>query len=192
MSGPDGPAIPHQNTAKPATLLGMFGRKDSHDGARFQLKEKLWSIGDDSWILDEHGERIFKVNGKALRIRRTLVIEPRDGGELYKIQERKLHIKDTMVIETPDGATAATVKEKLISPIRHRMEAELADGTELEITGNILDHEYEIKDGRQLVATVSKRWIRVRDTYGIEILPGRDQALLLAIAVCLDSMVGDD
>ena len=152
----------------------------------------MWSIGDDSWILDEHGERIFKVNGKALRIRRTLVIEPRGGGELYKIQERKLHIKDTMVIETPDGATAATVKEKLISPIRHRMEAELADGTELEITGNILDHEYEIKDGRQLVATVSKRWIRVRDTYGIEILPGRDQALLLAIAVCLDSMVGDD
>ena len=70
----------------------MFGRKDSHDGARFQLKEKLWSIGDDSWILDEHGERIFKVNGKALRIRRTLVIEPRDGGELYKIQERKLRI----------------------------------------------------------------------------------------------------
>ncbi len=167
----------------------MFGRKDRQEGARFQLKEKLWSIGDDSWILDEHGDRIFKVNGKALRIRRTLVIEPRDGGELYKIQERKLRIKDTMVIETPDGATAATVKEKLISPIRHRLEAELADGTELEITGNILDHEYEITNGKQDVAKVSKRWIRVRDTYGIEIMPGHDQALILAIAVCLDSMV---
>jgi uncharacterized protein YxjI len=167
----------------------MFGRKDRQEGARFQLKEKLWSIGDDSWILDEHGDRIFKVNGKALRIRRTLVIEPRGGGELYKIQERKLRIKDTMVIETPDGATAATVKEKLISPIRHRLEAELADGTELEITGNILDHEYEIKNGKQDVAKVSKRWIRVRDTYGIEIMPGHDQALILAIAVCLDSMV---
>jgi uncharacterized protein YxjI len=170
----------------------MFGRKDRQEGARFQLKEKLWSIGDDSWILDEHGDRIFKVNGKALRIRRTLVIEPRGGGELYKIQERKLRIKDTMVIETPDGATAATVKQKLISPIRHRMQAELADGTELEITGNILDHEYEIKNGKQDVAKVSKKWIRVRDTYGIEILPGHDQALILAIAVCLDSMVGDD
>jgi uncharacterized protein YxjI len=170
----------------------MFGRKDSHDGARFQLKEKLWSIGDDSWILDDDGERIFKVNGKALRIRRTLVIESRGGGELYKIQERKLHIKDTMVIETPGGERAATVKEKLISPIRHRMQAELADGGELEITGNILDHEYEIKSGKQDVAKVSKKWIRVRDTYGIEILPGHDEALILAIAVCLDSMVGDD
>ena len=170
----------------------MFGRKDSPNGARSQLKEKLWSIGDDSWILDDDGQRIFKVNGKALRIRRTLVIESRDGAELYKIQERKLRIKDTMVIETPDGATAATVKQKLISPIRHRMLAELADGSELEITGNLLDHEYEIKSGRQEVATVSKKWIRVRDTYGIEILPGYDEGLILAIAVCLDSMVGDD
>ena len=96
-----------------------------------------------------------------------------------------------MVIETP-GATAATVKKKLISPIRHRLVAELADGSELEVTGNILDHEYEIKAGKQVVAEVSKKWIRVRDTYGIEIMPGQDQALILAIAVCLDSMVGDD
>lgn len=170
----------------------MFRRKDAHTGARFQLKEKLWSIGDDSWILDESGERIFKVNGKALRIRRTLVIESRDGGELYKIQERKLHIKDTMVVETPGGQKAATVKAKLISPFRHRMLVELADGSDLEITGNILDHEYEIKRGKQDVAKVSKKWIRVRDTYGIEIMPGADEALILAVAVCLDSMVGDD
>lgn len=169
----------------------MFGRKDRHEGARFQLKEKLWSIGGDSWILNDHDDRIFKVNGKALRIRRTLVIEPRDGGELYKIQERKLHIKDTMVIETPDGATAATVKAKLISPIRHRMVVEMADGSELDVTGNILDHEYDITSGKQSVAHVSKKWIRVRDTYGIEIVPGWDEALILAIAVCLDSMVGD-
>ena len=170
----------------------MFGRKDSHGGTRFQLKEKLWSIGDDSWILDSQGDRIFRVNGKALRIRRTLMIESHDGGVIYKIQARKLHIKDTMVIETPEGATAATVKEKLISPIRHKMKAELYDGTELEVTGNILDHEFEIKNGKQTAAYVSKKWIRVRDTYGIEVMPGYDEALILAIAVCLDSMGGDD
>lgn len=72
------------------------------------------------------------------------------------------------------------------------MLVELADGSDLEITGNILDHEYEIKRGKQDVAKVSKKWIRVRDTYGIEIMPGADEALVLAVAVCLDSMVGDD
>ncbi|MCU0280076.1 MAG: LURP-one-related family protein [Candidatus Nanopelagicales bacterium] len=171
----------------------MFNRvKAAREGAvRYQLKEKLWSIGDDSWILNDDGDRVFKVNGKALRIRRTLVVESRDGGELYKIQERKLHIKDTMVVETPQGAEAARIKEKLISPIRHRMVVELANGDELSITGNILDHEYEIESGKQLVAQVSKKWIRVRDTYGIEIMPGNNEGLILAIAVCIDSMAGD-
>ncbi len=175
-----------------ATLTAMFGRKDTHGGQRFQLKEKIWSIGDDSWILDAGGDRVFKVDGKALRIRRTLVIEARTGEKLYKIQERKLRIKDTMVIETLEGATAATVKQKLISPIRHRMLVDLADGSEYEVSGNILDHEFEIKHGKQTVAYVSKKWIRVRDTYGIEIMPGYDEGLVLAVAVCLDSMVGDD
>jgi uncharacterized protein YxjI len=171
----------------------MFGRrKEARQGAvRYQLKEKLWSIGDDSWILNDDGARVFKVDGKALRLRRTLVIESRDGTALFKIQERKLHIKDTMVIETPEGGEAARVKEKLISPIRHRMVVDMADGGELDITGNILDHEYEIKSGKELVAEVSKKWIRVRDTYGIEILPGNSEALILAIAVCIDSMAED-
>ena len=41
------------------------------------------------------------------------------------------------------------------------------------------------------MATVSMKWFRVRDTYGVEIAPGQDDALILAIAVCLDAMTRD-
>ena len=50
----------------------------------------------------------------------------------------------------------------------------------MEAKGNIVDHEYEIERGGDKVAEVSKRWFRVRDTYGIEIAPGQDDALILA------------
>jgi hypothetical protein len=33
-----------------------------------------------------------------------------------------------------------------------------------------------------------KAWFRVRDTYGVEIAPGQDDALILAITVRVDSM----
>jgi len=36
------------------------------------------------------------------------------------------------------------------------------------------------------VAEVSKRWFRVRDTYGIEVAPAQDDALILAVTVCID------
>ena len=39
----------------------------------------------------------------------------------------------------------------------------------MEAKGNIVDHEYKIERGGDKVAEVSKRWFRVRDTYGIEI-----------------------
>ena len=65
----------------------------------------------------------------------------------------------------------------------------LKDGPDLDVQGNIPDHEYEIKTGRRKVAQVSKKWFRVRDTYGVEV--ARDQAdmLILAITVALDQMV---
>ena len=154
------------------------------------MREKLLAIGDDFWIENGAGQRAFKVNGKALRIRDTLIFEDPSGRELLKIQERKLSIRDKMAIER-DGDTVATVKKALITPLRERFKVELADGGELEIKGNIVDHEYTFeRDGRD-VAHVSKRWFRVRDTYGVEIAPGQDDVLVLAATVALDQMSHD-
>src|SRR6478609_8651642 len=96
----------------------------------------------DSWIETDGGERVFKVNGKAMRIRQTFVLENASGDELLRIQERKLTVRDKMEIE---------------------------------------------RDGDK-VAEISKRWLRVRDAYGIEIAPGEDDALILAMTVCIDQM----
>ena len=41
------------------------------------------------------------------------------------------------------------------------------------------------------MAEVSKRWLRVRDAYGIEVAPGEDDALILAVTVCIDQMGRD-
>jgi uncharacterized protein YxjI len=76
----------------------------------------------------------------------------------------------------------------LVTPLRDRYSIEVADGPDLEAKGNIVDHEYEFKRGGDEVAKVSKRWFRVRDTYGIEVGPGVDDALILACTVAIDQM----
>ena len=155
---------------------------------RYQMREKLLSIGDDSWIEDAAGEHVFKVNGKALRVRQTLILEDLDGNELCKIQERKLRVKDSMEIEGPDGERVAMVKKAMITPLRARFDVKVDDGPDLRVQGNIVDHEYEIEADGTKVAEISKRWFRVRDTYGIEIAPGQDDVVVLAVAVAVDSM----
>ena len=156
--------------------------------SHYQMREKLVSIGDDYWIENDRGEKVFKVDGKALRVRQTLIFEDRSGKELAKIQERMLRIKDSMEVEGPGGDQMAMVKKALIAPLRERWAVKIKGGPDLEVQGNILDHEYTIGEGRDKVAEVSKKWFRVRDTYGVEIEPGQDDILILAVTVCIDQM----
>ena len=164
----------------------LRGRRDD-GGTKYRMREKLFSIGDDFWIENEEGERAFKVDGKALRIRQTFVLEDPSGAELFSIQEKKLSVRDKMEIER-DGHTVATVKKGLVSPLRDRFSIDVEGGEDFEAHGNVVDHEYKIERGGDQVAEVSKRWFRVRDTYGIEIAPGQDEALILAVTVCIDQM----
>jgi uncharacterized protein YxjI len=181
-----------------ATMLGGRRRerreerreqRRGDDGTRhYRMRQKLVSIGDDYWIEDDHGERVFKVDGKALRVRKTMVFEDTHGAELLKIQERMLHLRDTMEIEDRDGRSVATVKKALITPLRDRWTVKVADGPDLDVKGNIVDHEYTIEDGWTTVAEVSKKWFRVADTYGVEVASGQDPALVLAITAVVDTM----
>jgi uncharacterized protein YxjI len=160
--------------------------------SRYVMRQKFLAIGDDSWIEDEDGERVYRVDGKALRRRKTLKLEDRDGNEVCKVQERKLRIKDTMEIEAPDGERLGLIQKAMITPLRERFDVEVPDGEDLKVRGKIFDHEYVIKQGGERVAEVSKRWLRMRDIYGIEIGPGQDDVLVLAIAVALDTMEHDE
>ena len=163
-----------------------FGRKGT--ATRYQMRQKLVSIGDDFYIKNEQGQNVFKVDGKVLRVRDLLVFKDMQGNKLCQIQERMLRVKDTMAIEDAQGKEIGRVKKALISPLRDRWTVKIKDGPDLDVQGNILDHEYEIKEGRRKVAQVSKKWFRVRDTYGVEIAPDQEDVILLAVTVALDQM----
>jgi uncharacterized protein YxjI len=152
------------------------------------MREALMTIGDDYWIDDESGRHAFKVDGKALRVRDTLVLRDVSGQQAAKIQERKARVRDTMEIERPSGN--ATVHKALVG-VRDRFKIDVEGGPDWEAHGNIVDHEYEIERDGDTVATISKRWFRVRETYGVEIMPGQDDAMILAIAACVDAMTRD-
>ena len=159
---------------------------------RYKIRQKMFSIGDDFWIENQEGRRVFKVDGKALRLRKTLIFEDMNGDKLCQIQERWLPIRETMAIDGPDGEQIAVVKKALIAPLRDRWSVNVKDGPDLDVQGNILDHEYAIKQGWNKIAEVSKRWLSLTDTYGVEIDDGQNHILILAVAIAIDMMAHDD
>jgi len=159
---------------------------------RYKIRQNLISIGDDFWIENAEGKKTFKIDGKVLRIRKTLVFEDTQGKKLAQIQERLLTIRDTMVIDDADGNEIAKIKKALISPFVDRWSVKVKTGEDLAVQGSILDHEYTIKQERTTVATVSKKWFSITDTYGVEVEAGQNDILILAVAVAIDMMAHPD
>jgi len=168
--------------------MGLFGKHDDQDHRHYKMTEKMFSVGDDYWIEDDQGERRYKVNGKAMHVRDTWVLENAAGAEVAKIHERMLSLHKTILIEL-DGRTA-TVKKALVG-LRDRFVIEVDGGDELKAHGNIVDHEYVIERDGDTLAEISKKWFRMRDTYGIEIREPALTVLLLAISVAVDALAHD-
>ena len=169
----------------------MFGhRNDDHGGPgpdTYQMHQRMFSIGDDFWIENGAGQRVFKVDGKALRIRKTLELQDGAGRELYKIQEKLATVRDVMTIEGPAGKVA-TVKKALFTPLHERYDVDFESGAKWSTHGNIVDHQYEIKADDTRIAQIGKKWFRVRDTYGVQVAAGQDAAIVLAVAIVIDQM----
>jgi uncharacterized protein YxjI len=175
-------------------VTALFDRKRRQErrfdqaATRYLMRQRMLSIGDDYTIENDRGEHVFKLDGKALRIRKTILFKDMDGRELCKIQERMLHVRDSMEIEGQDGKRIAMVHKAMITPLRERWIIDVDGGPDLHAQGNIVEHEYTIERDGARVAEVSKRWFRVADTYGVEVSPGENDVLILAATAVIDTM----
>lgn len=155
---------------------------------KYLVRDKVLAIGDDYWIEDEDGRQAFLVDGKALRLRDTLELKDRDGRVLITLREKWLSFRDAMTLER-DDRRLAVIRRKRLSLLRNHYLVTLAEGTELDVSGRLLDREFKVEYDGELLALVSRQWYRVRDTYAVDVVREEaDAALLIAVAVCVIRM----
>lgn len=152
----------------------------------FQLRHQLFSLGEDFWIQNAGGENVYKADSKAMSLRETFVVADVNDNELATIEAKLLSLQPTVKI-LRGGKLSATVK-KAIALFKQKFSIKVEGGAELEAQGNVLKHEYQITSGGKPVATISKKWFSLDDTYGIALAPGQDEVLLLCAAICIDEM----
>ena len=151
---------------------------------RYQMRQKLFSFGDDYTIKDDTGRDRFFVDGRAFSIGDKLSFQDMSGRELAFIRERILSIGKTYEIDYPGGS--AVVKKHLFTFFRCAFTVDVPGPDDLEAAGDLLDHEYTFQRGGRTVATVSKRWFTLGDSYGVDIADGENDVLILASTVVID------
>ena len=165
-----------------------FGQ--SNQPRQYRMRQRLFALGEDFDIENADGQPVLHVDGTLLRIRETFVIQDLQGNEVARMRQKLVALRPSMTISR-GGAELATIRKAWISLLSDRFGIELANGDTLDVVGDILDHEYEIRRGGEAVAAISKQWFTFRDTYGITIAPGEDDGLILAVAVALDELAHD-
>jgi uncharacterized protein YxjI len=151
----------------------------------YLIRERFFGLGEDSDITDEHGRPILHVDGKVLSLRDRLVLRDPNGREVAQVQRKLASMRPTYQISV-GGEQTATVRKKLFTPFVDRYTIDIPGPDDLEITGDLFDHEFTVRRGGQVVATVSKAFLTMRDTYAVDIAPDQDHLLILASVLALD------
>ena len=151
----------------------------------YVIRERFFSIGDDFDVLDEHGTKMFRVDGKVFSARDRVVIEDPSGAEVASVHRHLVALRPTYEIRI-GGEKAAEVRKKLFTPFRDRFTIDVPGPDDLTMKGDLLDHEYVVERGGRDVAAVSKRWLTIRDTYAVQVSAGEDALLIIAAVLALD------
>jgi uncharacterized protein YxjI len=159
---------------------------------RYIMRQRMFAFGQDFYINNGAGQPCFKIDGKVRLIKESLKFCDMQGNLLYKLNEKVLRIRESFDILKPDGSLAAKVHNAIFDPLRERFTIEIPGGENMMTIGKVIWAQYDILRGGQQVAKISKQfsWIG-RDQYVVDVLPGQDDCLILAITVVIDMMVSN-
>jgi uncharacterized protein YxjI len=155
------------------------------------MKQKMFSFGDDFYIRDESGRDVYFVDGKVFSIGDKLSFKDMRGNELAFIRQKLLTLRASYEIYR-EGRLYATVKKELFTFLRCQFYVDIPGPDDLEATGNLFEHEYTFRRHASEVASVSKRWFSMTDSYGVDIAQGEDDVLILASTVVIDMACHQD
>ena len=151
----------------------------------YLIREKMFRLAEDSDITDETGRLVLRVDGKVMSLHHRLILHDPAGRELAQVARRLVALRPTYEI-TIDGQQVAEVRKHLFTPFREQFTLAVPGGRDMELTGDLVSHEFTIERDGQTVGTISKRWLSLTDSYAVDVAPGENDLLVLASVLALD------
>jgi uncharacterized protein YxjI len=120
-----------------------------------------------------------------MSLHNRLVLQDPSGREAGQVHRKLAALRPTYEI-TLGGKHVAEVRKHLLTPFGDRFTIDVHGAGDMEINGDLLDHEFTIERDGQTVATISKRWLTMTASYAVDVAPGGDDVLILASVLALD------
>jgi len=146
-----------------------------------------FSFRDRFTIKDENQRDVFAAEGEFFSLGKNITLSTIGGEELLLIKEQpwtflaeyEFYIGDDLICEMKQEMSFFKKKYNIITP-------------PWRIEGDVWDHNYEIKDGNETIATIQKEFFSWMDAYEIDVFEKDYTELVLGIVIAIDADLEDD
>ena len=152
---------------------------------RYTVREKFFRVGEDNDINDEAGNPAFRVDGKALSLRNLMVVNDLQGNEVARVHRKIVSLMPQYEIDLAGAGTA--VLHRRLSVLRPSWSLSVPGQEDMELKGNLVQHDFALRRGSAVVATISRAWVSMTAAYGVDVTPGENDLLVLCSVLALEA-----
>jgi uncharacterized protein YxjI len=138
-------------------------------------------------ITHENGQPAYAVEGKFLSIGKKFQLEEPNGREIFFIKQRLFRLLPRMDILQNDHEVAVFKSRFSIFTKRAKIESEVFG--DIKVKGNAFAWTFRFFDANDnQIGEMSKKVLKIRDTYTVDIFDDRYADLIATAAIIIDSL----
>ena len=148
------------------------------------MRQRVFSWGDKFEIYDSAGNVKYYVEGEVFTFGKKLHLYDVAGNELAYIEQKIFTFLPKYFIHMPGREPVEIVKEFTFFKPEYSVY-----GPDWKVVGDFWDHDYEVCDGKAVVAHVYKEWFTWGDAYAINFGFGADEVMALSVVLVIDACI---
>lgn len=148
------------------------------------IKQRVFTWGDKFSIYDENGNEKYYVEGEVFTFGKKLHLYDLSGNELAFIEQQMFTFLPKYCISINGRTVAEIVKEFTFFKQEYSV-----NGPDWQVHGDFFKHDYEVTDGYNTIASVSKEWFTFGDAYEISLGNNVDEIMALAVCLVIDACI---
>lgn len=155
---------------------------------RFQIRQKVFSFGDNFIIKDEYDEPHFQVEGKVFSLGDKLRLLDSSGRELFYIEQQLFKLFSEYNLYANGEVVAKCKRRFALLGVKFDITSSYGNFT---IEGSPMSYNFRILKNNRVIATADKRFFSFSDTYGVDIDDSEDYGFILSLVIIIDQVVHD-
>lgn len=150
------------------------------------IKNKFWSIGGGSSVVDENKQPVFQVKGRPFSITRVKYVCDKDGKRLYKVRNKWINwFIHKAYIYDANKTKIATVKDKWFNVNQDYFIMGYKD--EIKVEGQFFGYSCQILRNGEVIGKIIRQITIINDAFELE-ANEEDIPFLIALVIAIDNI----